>query len=382
MSSRRPVPIRNLATRLPDAGRIRIGIKVPMSGLDKRGRPKSRPEKLDTFRFTSQDKAALEQVASIYGGTASEWDEPKAAPGQWQVITEAKELRIALPPDPLGNTPIYEMWGGAGCERRCDAETCEMITKGPDGLDLQQVPCICDRKQVLECKLKTRLSVVLPDIRFGGVWRLDTGSNAAAEELPGMVNFIRGLQDKGIVRATMRVEWRKQVVAGQTNEFAVPVLGVDASPDELVAGQARLGALGTASQPAGELSTGATEVAPQPPAVPSPDDEVVDAELVEDEDRTISAGNRDRLIASCEGLGLATPDVVFAGTEGRTADPADVLVSEIPAVKQARDDLHEKANADTSTEPEEYAPDDPGRPFEPAGQHEPPYPDPDTGADF
>lgn len=301
MSARRPVPIRHLATRLPDAGRIRIGIKVPTRN------GKSRPEKIDRFRFTSQDRIALDQVAAIYGGTVEEWKEPKAASGQWQVITDANELRIALPPDPLGNTPIYELWSGGGCQRRCDGETCEMLTNGQDGLDLQQVPCICDRKQALECNLHTRLSVLLPDVRFSGVWRLDTKSSNAAVELPGMVDLIRTLQDRGIQRATLRVEWRKQVLAGQTREFAVPVLGVDESLEALAAGQARMGALPTA-QPIGELGAGeepiredgsqaTPEAASTPQALvspagpvptspaPDPDDDVIDAEVVDEFDR-------------------------------------------------------------------------------------------------
>lgn len=313
--SRPVIPVRSLSTRLPDAGRIRIGVKVPMAGKDKRGRPKTRPEKIDRFRFTSQDRTALEQVAEIYGGHVTPWDEPKAAPGQHQVITDANELRIALPPDPLGNTPIYELWGGGGCERRCDGETCERITKGQDGFDLVQVDCICFRQGTLECQLKTRLSVLLPEVRFAGVWRLDTNGRNAAEELPGMVDLIRSLQDRGIIRATMRVEWRRQVIDGQTQEFAVPVLGVEQSLNELAAGQARLGALGTAQAPAGELGTGevvggrgsaedhdrehsADGEGSGSPGVPStspetdtpgprpldPDDEIVDAEIVGDHD--------------------------------------------------------------------------------------------------
>ncbi|HEV2928432.1 MAG TPA: hypothetical protein VGW74_07055 [Propionibacteriaceae bacterium] len=281
------VPVRSLGMRLPDAGRIRIGVKVPTSN----GKS-SRPEKIDRFRFTSQDRAALDQVAEIYGGRVIEWKDPKAAPGQWQVITDARELRIALPPDPLGNTPIYELWSGGGCQRRCDGETVEMLTNGPDGLDLQQAPCICDRKGTLECSLHTRLSVLLPEVRFSGVWRLDTKSHNAAAELPGMVELIRSLQDRGIVRATMRVEWRKQVQAGQTREFAVPVLGIDQTLDQLAAGHARLAALSAATQAAGELGTGdthedgrsvdpdVTAPAHAPPA-PDPDDEVVDAEVIE-----------------------------------------------------------------------------------------------------
>lgn len=294
----RPViPVRSLGMRLPDAGRIRIGIKVPTSN------GKSRPEKIDRFRFTSQDRTALDQVAAVCGGQVVEWKDPKAAPGQWQVITDARELRIALPPDPLGNTPIYELWSGGGCQRRCDGETCEMLTQGRDGLDLQQVACICDRKGALECKLHTRLSVLLPDVRFTGTWRLDTKSHNAALELPGMVDLIRSLQDRGIVRATLRVEWRKQVAAGQTKDFAVPVLGVDQSLDQLAAGHARLTQLDAAPQTAGELEAGPSE--PDAPVTPGPfdtDDDVIDAEVVD------GAIDQAAVTALVGGLNAAPPE--------------------------------------------------------------------------
>jgi hypothetical protein len=283
--------------RLPDAGRIRIGVKGS----------KGQPQKLDRFRFTSTDPVALEQVADLYGGQITPWSDPKAGAGQFQVITEAREIRIALPPDPLGNTPIYELWTGGGCARRCDGEVCEMLTSGQDGLDLQQVPCICDAKGELACKVTTRLSVLLPEIRFVGVWRLDTHGWNAAQELPGMVELIRTLQDRGVVRGLLRVEERVQVLAGQTRKYMVPVLGIDESVEALAAGSARLGALG-ASTPLPELGSGVIEPGAEPPyegdvqqdpgtpgdsALPlaaacdgteapgSADDEIIDAEIVE-----------------------------------------------------------------------------------------------------
>lgn len=297
--TRAVVPIRSLATRLPDAGRIRIGIKVPTSN------GKSRPEKLRQFRFTSQDRTAVDQVAAIYGGEVKPWSDPKAAKGQFEVVTTSTEIRIALPPDPLGGTPIYEMWSGGGCQRRCDGETCEMLTNGQDGLELNQVDCLCAAKGEMTCSVMTRLSVLLPEIRFVGVWRIDTKSWNAAQELPGMVELIRGLQDKGIVRGLLRVEWRRQVLAGQTREFAVPTLGIDETLNELAAGHARMGALAQASAPVAEIGAGngpgegpAQEgsvdgVEPvrdaEPAPAPDPDDEIVDAELVDDDRSELDA---------------------------------------------------------------------------------------------
>lgn len=280
------VPVGQIARRLPTGGRIRIGVK---SGRAMKA--------LDTFRFTSPDPAALGQVAELYGGAVKEWKEPKAAPGQFELFTDASEIRIALPPDPLGGTPMYELWGGGGRQRYCDGETCEMLVQGTDGIDMQHAPCLCIAKEELACKLITRLSVLLPEIRFVGVWRIDTKSQNAAEELPGMVDLIRSLQDRGIVKGLLRIESRRQVVAGETRQFKVPVLGVDESIEALAAGAGRMGsALGTGSVPvAGELEAGEAGdgdvpgVGPDAEPLPSrtDDDDVIDAEIVGD-DRTLA----------------------------------------------------------------------------------------------
>jgi hypothetical protein len=269
------VPVTQMARRLPQAGRIRIGVKA------KGQNGKEAPRSIDTFRFTSADRTALDQVAAIYGGIVKPWADPLAAPGQFEVITEASEIRVALPPDPLGGSPNYELWGKGGRARNCDGETCEMLVAAQDGIDQQICPCICWANNVRECSLITRLSVLLPEIRFIGVWRLDSKSDAAAHELPGMVELVQSLQARGIVRAILRIESRRQAVAGKTRQYKVPVLGLDDSVEALAAGMASLGSLGASSSaPVAELGSG--EVAADPPQqASSPDDEVIDAELVE-----------------------------------------------------------------------------------------------------
>ena len=228
------VPIANMTRRIPEAGRIRTGMKTKTSG------GKERPTAIPEFRFTSHDTAALEAIASMYGGTVQPWSDPKAADGQWEVITEATEIRIVLPPDPLGGTPIYELWGGGGCERRCDGLTAQVLTQGPDGLEPTEVPCLCDAKGEMSCNVVTRLSVMLPEVNFAGVWRLDTKSWNAAQELPGMVDMIQSMQAQGLTYATLSLRHRRTTRGGQTRKFIIPVLGLPASIEQLAAGQARL----------------------------------------------------------------------------------------------------------------------------------------------
>ncbi len=292
------VPIAQLTRRLPEAGRIRIGKK---NG--------TRPTAIGEFRFTSHDETALEQIAALYGGTVRPWSDPKAAEGQHEVITDADEIRIVLPPDPLGGTPIYEMWSGGGCERRCDGLTCQKWQTGPDGPEPVDVPCVCAERGEVGCKPVTRLCVILPEVRFAGVWRLDTKSWNAAQELPGMVDMIQQQQSNGLPYGTMAIRHRRSVIAGKTSKFLVPVLGVGASIEQLAAGAANLGGLGAGGGAVAEIGPGPTTSTPPADALPAaaaerpapahhdPDDDVVEAEVIDDDpvDTAVIQARIDRL---------------------------------------------------------------------------------------
>lgn len=302
--TRSVVPIANLHRRLPEAGRLRTGIKT--------GRAM---KAIETWRLTSHDQEAIEQVAAIYGGTPQPWKDAPT-PGQWEVITETAELSIVLPPDPLGGTPIYEAWSGGGCQRRCDGVTCQTPTKGPDGTELTDVPCMCVAKGEMTCTPHTRLSVILPDVRFGGTWRYESAKSwNVAQELPGMVDLIQSLQERGLTRATLAIEHRRSVSAGQTKRFTIPVLRVPQSLDQIAAGAARVTALPSADVPQIESGAGSAETSalpmPTDTAVPAgtpppanPDDDIVDAEIIDHDDEP-SAYSRSDLEAMLANVDVA-----------------------------------------------------------------------------
>ena len=284
------VPIRQLDRRLPELGRIKDGVKVAGKG---------QPKAIDTLRFTSQDPKALAQVAAVLGGEVKAYSDPKSTDTH-ELITPASETPVILPPDPLGGTPMYEHYTGGGRDRWCDGETCERWRKGPDGPEPYEVPCMCAEAGELSCKPTVHLSVILPFTRLGGTWRWTTHSYNAAVELPAMVEAIQALQAKGLTRGVLRIDSRTQVLAGVTRHFKVPVLGVDATADELAAGQATLGAIGSgapaaiatpavAQIEAGEAPEsardphGAADTPASAPPPPESSDDIVDAEIVEDD---------------------------------------------------------------------------------------------------
>lgn len=300
--SRPVVPLTNLARRVPQAGRLRTGIQVP-----KRSGDGTRPSTIETWRATSHDENAIREIAKIYGGTPRPWTDAPTA-GQWEVVTESSTLDIVLPPNPLGEppweTPIYELWSGGGCQRRCDGLAAQVPVQGPDGAEMNEVPCICNARGAMTCTPHTRLTVILPDVPFGGVWRYESAKSwNVAQEMPGMVDLIRSLQDEGLSRAVLALETRR---SGQTGKpFTIPVLRVPASFNEIVAGANQVAVLGAAPE---------TPVAIGPGSgagnVPDLDDEITDAEIVEDDDPpavTLPAETTPEQIAAWDDLARRLP---------------------------------------------------------------------------
>lgn len=287
------IPIHQLQSRIREQGRIRMGQK----------NARGFPQKLKRFRFTSADKPAIEAIANLYGGTCRSW---AGAPTeeQYEVTIEADRVPIILPPNPLGDSPVYELWSGGGCARRCDGVECVIPTQ-PD-----PIPCMCAAKQEMVCKATTRLNVVMREIPFGGVWRLESHGWNTALEMPGQVEMILGLQQHGLVKGLLTMEERVAVKEGKTSKYNVPALVLDETLEALASGAANVRALGEARPPHLELpppsETPPVPVEPSllPPggrtaphlAIPAPtaddvedDDDIADAELVDEDPAEVAA---------------------------------------------------------------------------------------------
>jgi hypothetical protein len=212
-----------LQRSIREAGRIRIGEKV--------GEGRGRPKKLETFRITSSDKLRIEQAAEAYGGDVTEWESPNGK--QWQVVTGTDTLEVLVPPEQLAFTQWYELWSAGGCKRRCNGATEQL--SGSD--------CLCD-PAARECDIHTRLSVLLRKLPGLGVWRLDTQGYYAAVELAGAFQLVTMAIGAGkLLPARMRLEQRsvkRPDAKGKpvTLRFAVPILDLEITPEQLLSGQA------------------------------------------------------------------------------------------------------------------------------------------------
>lgn len=254
-------PTADLGFRMAEHGRIRMGIKTGKA-----------MKSIDTWRFTSADEEAIRHLAEIYGGTPKPWNDPKAnPPNQWEVITRADKVRVFIPP--AGLSIWYELWSGGGCQRRCDGVTVQIAV----GDEMRDQPCICDQKGRMVCRPHTRLNVIIPEIAFGGVWRLESHGWTAAQELPAMEAVLMQLQasSQAIVEALLCNEAAQS--AGGRKKYQVPRIKMTQTPQQMLTGEGGVHALAKAEprpeleQRTGIIDTKAFDL----------DDEVIEAEVVE-----------------------------------------------------------------------------------------------------
>lgn len=221
--------ILTLQRRLREAGRIRIGAQVPAA------KGKTRPTKLEAFRLTSADQAAIRAAAKLYGGEPHIWVGAPVDGEVWEVFTETSVIPVVVPPAAAAMSQFFETWSGGGCTRRCDGQR-ELIS---------EAPCICATENETTCKPTTRLNVILQELPGLGVWRLESHGWYAATELAGTVEVCMTAATRGqLLPAVLRLEQRQIKRVGETvKKFAVPVLDIQLTPSALglVVGQAAIG---------------------------------------------------------------------------------------------------------------------------------------------
>lgn len=218
--------IRTAQKQARELGRLRTGYSIPSD--DPKKRP--RPVKSKTWVLSSHSEHYVTAAAEAWGGKIERWQPQGNGAPQFRVITEAEQIEAILPPgDPLSQA--NEMWNKGGCARRCDGET-EQISRhpclclaehGPEWHQLRQDIRTKDKV----CAATSRLNVILPDMPDVGVWRVETHSWYAANELAGTVDMVlSGTGGKGLVPVTLRIEPRTRVAGGQTKHFPVVVVEI------------------------------------------------------------------------------------------------------------------------------------------------------------
>ena len=301
------MPIIDIQRRLREAGRIRLGVKVPMSG------GKTRPGKIESFRFTSGDERAIKEIANLYGGEVTKWDDAPVG-DQWQVTTESTSLDVIVPPVDLSFTQWMETWSGGGCTKRCDGQTNVLTDK----------PCSCDPDNPT-CKPTTRLGVIIMALQGIGVWRLETHGWNSAQELTGTIEVLRSVQSRGaMIPARLMLDQRQAKKDGKTHNFVVPVLDLQLS----------VAALTNGASVGPQLGSNVTPVPRELDSVPSVADQLA---AVDDPSRLRSP--RANAAATLPSTGLAPRPVIDATStladDVSTQAAAEAVIGEAFGVSDA-----------------------------------------------
>lgn len=235
------MPILTMQQRARQLGRIRIGQQVTKNG-------KSRPEKLETFRITSDSKELLDSVASLYGGSVKQWT-PNNGSAQWEVVTDAKRLPILIPPQPISQW--FELWSGGGCERRCDGVTEKLSGNG--------CMCTADNQQ---CLPKTRLSVMLSEVPGLGLWRLDSGGYYAATEIPQLAQFLANTGNYVPAYLELHEKVVRKADEKYPRRFMVPAITVEETPKALLSSGGNAAELSQGQSPVAAIEAPAADEEP------------------------------------------------------------------------------------------------------------------------
>lgn len=224
------MPIINLQKRSRELGRIRLGQKGD----------RGQPQKLEKFRFTSNSRPLLEKIATLYGGEVREWANGTQ---RFELHSNADRVPIMVPPQPV--TQWHEVWRKSGCVHRCDGERNVLTDE------------LCDPQDPLHLeaidKPTTRLNVVLRDVEGVGVWRTESKGWHAATELPDVAEFLA--QAGGYVDGWLALDYREDhgVKDGKpyTHKYLVPIIEIDVTPAQLMAGHGRVAAPALTGGPVG-----------------------------------------------------------------------------------------------------------------------------------
>ncbi|MFD8664466.1 hypothetical protein ACFV1U_03570 [Streptomyces microflavus] len=274
------MPIIDLQMRMRQLGEIRIGRVVDTGRISKKtNKPILRPEKLNHFRFTSASREILTSVAELYGGEVQPWTPANGGPSEFEVYSTTNRLPVLIPPrDAVSQW--YELYAGSKCQRRCDGVTEHKRDR----------PCLCDPDN-RECKITTRVNVMLRDVPALGQWLLITKGYYAATELPPAAELLA--KAGGYVAGWLGMEEKLVQRDEGPARFMVPTLDVEITPTALMGGNITGGAPAVASGPERVAITGGrpdyaalAAVAKTPAAV---------RELYE---QAVAAGHMDKALAA------------------------------------------------------------------------------------
>jgi len=271
---------------MSQVGRVRIGIKKG-----------NRPIKIETFRFTSAYKEAIENIAALYGGEVGLWKPDEKGTQQYEVITEANAIPIIVAPGQVLDM-WNELWNRGGCIRRCDGQM-ERLSGSP---------CLCpsdidERRELAKtgkaCSETTRFSFIVRDAGVLGLWRLDTKGHYAAVEMAGIAELLEQATMQGsYIPATLFLDQRTALKKGQTLRYVVPVIQINTSMGQVMESLGMSPTFGELGMAPPEAPKALSRPVPELPPLDT-DDIIADQAIEAMYDKSISG----------DGTGMALPPI-------------------------------------------------------------------------
>ena len=205
-------------------GQIRIGTSTPGKNGGKAA------VRLNTWRFTSPSRRAVEGAAAKFGGEVEPWDSDRGM--QWQVITPKPEIEVYF-----GGGATVDQWmthweKGVLLRRCTGAEDAVNSVTGQ--------PCECTATGRELCKPETKLRVRFPDLPGIGWWRFTSHGLHVAGEFHEKAKFLLELAERGIYVPAFLI-LREMKLPGK--RFPVVHIDIPVSVEDIALGRNGVGTL-------------------------------------------------------------------------------------------------------------------------------------------
>ena len=185
-------------------------------------------------------RSVVEDVARVYGGEVRPWQRDDGAAAEWDVLTEGP-LAIAVPPGIDAYTQALEQWAGGFLTVRCDGAMCQYRAKGR----WVERACVCEARgqdfKERPCKRTTRIIVMVLGVEKLGVFRVDTKSYNAGDEVPFTLAMLQQsgraawMQMRDRTDRAMVWDGKKGEDVPTTRRFKVITIDAPFMPDEVIA---------------------------------------------------------------------------------------------------------------------------------------------------
>ena len=190
-----------------------------------------RPQSLQEWRVTSDDKAVLETIAKQFGGTVQEWDNEKQP---FEVFTDATAVNVVVEKIFSAMT----LWGRNGVIRKCDGQTISYPEEqaGQPCPTCSTAPDLATRKQMAQqgtgCQPDVTIRFRLKDFEDLGVFEFKSGSWNLAQDIGRSESALEKFGGKAVGTLALEpVEW-VQKSTGQTRRFVKSVLNLTGPADK------------------------------------------------------------------------------------------------------------------------------------------------------